>query len=84
LNPWLPPCERVGGKRHANLHLRSSRGTVRGKVRWREEGGLDERSLGIAPIVAGPGMRLFEEITEPFPLQLAESGALSTGMLTVI
>ena len=40
MNPWLPPCERVGGERHANLHLRSSRGTVRGEVRWREVGGL--------------------------------------------
>jgi hypothetical protein len=40
LNPWLPPCERVGGERHANLHLRSSRRTVRGEVRRREVGGL--------------------------------------------
>ena len=40
MNPWLPPCERVGGERHANPHLRSSRGTVRGEVRWREVGGL--------------------------------------------
>jgi len=39
LNPWLPPCERVGAERHANLHLRSSRRTVRGEVRWREVGG---------------------------------------------
>ena len=35
---WLPPCERVGGKRHANLCLRSSRRTVRREVRWREVG----------------------------------------------
>jgi hypothetical protein len=40
LNPWLPPCERVGGERHANLHLRSSHRTVRGEVRWRDEGEL--------------------------------------------
>ena len=40
MNPWLPPCERVGGERHANQHLRSSRPTVGGKVRWREVGGL--------------------------------------------
>jgi dihydrofolate reductase len=53
-------------------------------VRWLLRTGLlDELSLGIAPIVVGPGMRLFEKITEPSPLQLAESGALSTGMLTV-
>jgi dihydrofolate reductase len=53
-------------------------------VRWLlRHGLLDELSLGIAPVVAGPGMRLFEEITGPLPLQLAESGALSTGMLTV-
>jgi hypothetical protein len=37
-NRGLPPCERVGGERHANLHLRSSRRTVRGEVRWRDEG----------------------------------------------
>jgi hypothetical protein len=40
LNPWLPPCERVGGERHANLHLRSSRRTVRSEVRRRDEGEL--------------------------------------------
>jgi hypothetical protein len=44
---------------------------------------LDELSLGIAPIVASSGMRLFEEITGPLPFQLAGSGALSTSMLTV-
>ena len=37
MKPSLPPCERVGGERHANLHLRSSRRTVRGEVRWRDE-----------------------------------------------
>ena len=53
-------------------------------VRWLLRNGLlDELSLGIAPIVVGSGMRLFEETGEHLPLNLAESGALSTGMLTV-
>jgi hypothetical protein len=46
LNPWLPPCERVGGERHANLHLRSSRPSVRGEVRWRDEGELLRGAFG--------------------------------------
>jgi hypothetical protein len=46
LNPWLPPCERGGGERHANLHLRSSRRTVRGEVRWRDEGDHSSWAFG--------------------------------------
>jgi hypothetical protein len=46
LNPRLPPCERVGAERHANLHLPSSRRTVRGEVRWRDEGELSSWILG--------------------------------------
>jgi hypothetical protein len=33
-------CERVGGERHAHLRLRGSRRTVRGEVRWRDDGDL--------------------------------------------
>ena len=32
MNPRLPPCERVGGKRHANPYLRWSCPTVRDEV----------------------------------------------------
>ena len=36
----------VGGERHADLHLRSSRRTVRGEVRWRDEGWLSREGFG--------------------------------------
>jgi hypothetical protein len=39
LNPWLPPCERVGDERHANQRFPRSLATVRGEVRWREVSG---------------------------------------------
>jgi dihydrofolate reductase len=44
---------------------------------------LDEINLGVAPIVVGSGMRLFDEITEHVALKLVESRALSTGLLAV-
>lgn len=47
------------------------------------DGLLDELSLAICPLVVGAGMRLFEEISEPLPLKLAESRSLSTGVLGV-
>jgi dihydrofolate reductase len=47
------------------------------------DGLLDELSLGIMPVVVGSGMRLFEDITEPLALTLAECKALSTGVLAV-
>jgi hypothetical protein len=52
--------------------------------RWRRlDGLLDELNLGVAPIVVGSGMRLFEEVTEHVPLALVESRALGTGRLAV-
>jgi dihydrofolate reductase len=47
------------------------------------DGLLDELSIGIAPIVVGSGMRLFDEITEQVPLKVLESKTLDTGMLAV-
>jgi len=44
---------------------------------------LDELSLMIQPIVVGSGMRLFDELTYPVSLRLAESKALGTGVLAV-
>ncbi len=63
-----------------NIQIPGSPTLVRSLLR---DGLIDELSLGIAPIVVGSGMRLFEEINEQVPLKLRESGSLSSGMLTV-
>lgn len=47
------------------------------------EGLLDELSLNICPVVVGPGMRLFEEITNRVNLKLVDSKILSNGVLWV-
>ena len=47
------------------------------------EGLLDELSLNICPVVVGPGMRLFDEITNQVNLKLMDSKILSNGVLGV-
>jgi dihydrofolate reductase len=47
------------------------------------DGLLDELSLMIQPVVVGSGLRLFDELTDPVNLRLAESKALGTGVLSV-
>ena len=42
---------------------------------------LDELSLTICPVVVGPGMRLFQDMTDRGPLTLAQSKTFSTGAL---
>ena len=50
-------------------------------VRWLlHQGLLDELNLVVCPIVAGRGMRLFEEEGEPVPLELVESAAFANGV----
>jgi dihydrofolate reductase len=44
---------------------------------------LDELTLMIAPIVVASGMRLFDEITNSVGLELADSRALGSGVLSV-
>jgi dihydrofolate reductase len=63
-----------------NIQIPGSPTLVRSLLR---DGLLDELSLGIAPIVLGSGMRLFDEISELVPLKLVESRSLSSGMLAV-
>ena len=63
-----------------NIQIPGSPTLVRSLLR---EGLLDELNLGVAPIVVGSGMRLFDEITERVPLELVESRALGTGLLAV-
>jgi dihydrofolate reductase len=63
-----------------NIQIPGSPTLVRSLLR---DGLLDELSLMIQPIVVGSGMRLFDELTYPVSLRLAESKALGTGVLAV-
>lgn len=47
------------------------------------EGLLDELSLSICPIVVGPGLRLFEDVTHQVALKVVQSMTLSTGAIGV-
>jgi len=47
------------------------------------EGLVDELSLFLIPMVVGKGKRLFEEPIGELPLELADSRALSTGVLSL-
>lgn len=47
------------------------------------DGLLDELSLSICPIVVGPGLRLFEDVTDQLPLKVVQSVTLSTGVVGV-
>jgi dihydrofolate reductase len=73
----LEKLKRQPGK---NIQIPGSPTLVRSLVR---DGLLDEVSLGVAPVVVGSGMRLFEEISQQVPLKLLESRVLSTGVLAV-
>lgn len=44
---------------------------------------LDELSLTICPVVMGPGVRLFQDVTDRVPLTLAQFKTFSTGALGV-
>jgi dihydrofolate reductase len=46
-----------------------------------QRGMLDELTLNICPVVVGPGLRLFEDVTGQLPLDLVQSAALSTGVI---
>lgn len=63
-----------------NIQIPGSPTLVRSLLR---EGLLDELSLNICPVVVGPGMRLFEEITNRVNLKLVDSKILSNGVLWV-
>lgn len=47
------------------------------------EGLLDELSLTICPEIAGSGMRLFDEVTNPMKLTVERSKALSNGAISM-
>ena len=63
-----------------NIQIPGSPTLVRSLVR---DGLLDELSLHICPIVAGPGMRLFEDMTDQVRLKVTESKTFCTGVLAV-
>jgi len=63
-----------------NIQIPGSPTLVRSLLR---DGLLDELSLAICPIVVGSGMRLFEEMAKQVPLELADSRALSSGVLAL-
>jgi dihydrofolate reductase len=63
-----------------NIQIPGSPTLVRSLLR---NGLLDEFAVGIAPVVVGSGMRLFEGITDQLALELVDSRAFSTGMLGV-
>ena len=76
-------AEEVGRlKRQAgnNIQISGSPRLVRSLLR---DGLLDELSIMLVPIVVGSGMRLFDDMTDQLALELVESRALSTGMLSV-
>ncbi|TVY12033.1 hypothetical protein FPZ49_00450 [Paenibacillus cremeus] len=63
-----------------NIQIPGSPRLVRSLLR---EGLLDELNLNICPVVAGTGMRLFDEIEQPVPLKLVDSKMYSNGVLSV-
>ena len=76
-------AEEVGRlKRQAgkNIQISGSPRLVRSLLR---DGLLDELSIMLVPIVVGSGMRLFDDMTDQVALELVESRALGTGMLSV-
>jgi dihydrofolate reductase len=73
----LTELKRRPGK---NIQIPGSPTLVRSLLRG---GLLDELSLHICPIVVGPGMRLFEGLTDQVRLKVAESMTFSTGVLGV-
>jgi dihydrofolate reductase len=73
----LAELKRRPGK---NIQIPGSPTLVRSLVHG---GLLDELHLHICPIVAGPGMRLFEDMTGQVRLQVAESRTFNTGVVAV-
>ncbi|AJY77917.1 hypothetical protein VN24_21410 [Paenibacillus beijingensis] len=63
-----------------NIQIPGSPSLVRSLLR---DGLLDELSLNICPVVAGSGMRLFDNINDQVNLELADSKIYSNGVLGV-
>jgi dihydrofolate reductase len=63
-----------------NIQIPGSPTLVRSLVR---DGLLDELTLHICPIVAGPGMRLFEDMTGQMRLKVTGAKTFRTGVLGV-
>jgi dihydrofolate reductase len=63
-----------------NIQIPGSPTLVRSLLR---NGLLDDLTLGIAPIVVGSGMRLFDDNPDQLPLKLAETRTYITGLLDV-
>lgn len=63
-----------------NIQVPGSPTLVRSLVR---DGLLDELRLHICPTVVGPGMRLFEDMTDQVRLKVTESKTFRTGILAV-
>ncbi len=54
-------------------------------VRWLlTEGLLDELALNVMPLVAGEGMRLFEDVGKEIPLTLTSAKSLKTGVVGTV
>lgn len=64
-----------------NISIIGSATLVRSLLR---DGLLDELRLMLFPIVVGTGKRLFDEWTDQVPLELVESRAFKTGVLSLI
>jgi dihydrofolate reductase len=63
-----------------NIQVPGSPRLVRSLLR---DGLLDELSLAICPVVAGSGLRLFDEIANPVNLKLADSRSFGNGVVGV-
>jgi dihydrofolate reductase len=77
LDGELMKLKRQPGK---NIQIPGSPTLVRSLLR---DGLLDELSLSICPIVVGPGLRLFQDITDQLPLRVAQASTLSNGVVNV-
>jgi dihydrofolate reductase len=73
----LTELKRQPGK---NIQIPGSPALVRSLLHG---GLLDELSLSICPVVAGPGMRLFEDMPGQVRFRLTQSKTFSTGVLGV-
>lgn len=64
-----------------NINISGSATLIRSLLR---DGLLDELRVLMFPVVVGTGARLFEDYHEQLPLKLAESRALSTGVVNLV
>ncbi|MFC5700373.1 dihydrofolate reductase family protein [Cohnella faecalis] len=63
-----------------NIQIPGSPRLVRSLLRL---GMLDELNLNICPVVAGTGLRLFDDLDSPLPLQLVDARTYTNGVLGV-